>query len=86
MAKSIYDDNPSVKPVPVIASFSDSGEIIPLYFKYDSCEYKIENIISINKSSPLQIVFRCEIVDNNIKKQIKLSFMREDYCWLLGVR
>lgn len=75
--------------VPVIASFSTNGEILPLYLKINSTQLKIvscvmekqdkENVWGTN----VWIVFRCVVIDNNTQKQIQLSYQINEHAWFV---
>ena len=72
------------RPVPVICSFNGEGKILPLYVRINEEDYKIysscEQHSTFNES-----VFKCEIIDYDIQKQITLVYHHREHIWLLKI-
>lgn len=68
--------------VPVIASFSSNGEMIPLYTVINSVQFKIESSRQEDQHDGLNwITFRCRIIDNDVHKKMKLFYCINEHAW-----
>ena len=68
--------------VPVIASFSSNGEMIPLYVAINSIRFKIESSRQEEQRDCRNwITFRCRVIDNDIRKEMKLLYCVNEHAW-----
>mgnify|MGYP000079107816 FL=1 len=68
--------------VPVIASFSSNGEMIPLYTVINSVRFKIESSRQEEQRNGQNwITFRCRIIDNDIRKEMELFYCVNEHAW-----
>lgn len=74
-----------IKPVPVIASFSSKGELVPLYTTINGVKLKIEQPF-ITREMHEWIHFTCFVVDNNIRKQIQLMYKTSESVWFVPAK
>lgn len=71
--------------VPVIASFSSKGEIKPLYVSVSGVQLKIENFTIENDRDFVWSNFFCVVIDNDIKKRIKLCYHFQEHAWFIDM-
>ena len=72
--------------IPVIVSFSTEGEMKPLYTVINSVQLKIESYIQeIPHEGKNWIIFHCSVIDNNIRKQIKLHYCVNEHAWFAPI-
>ena len=79
MREAIFD-NKKMEPVPVIASFSVDGEIKPLYVRLQNESLKIIDFCILGQDLAW-IKFRCVLVDQGIRKNIKLYYYMHEPSW-----
>lgn len=73
-----------LKLVSVIASFNSDGNIIPLYVRIGTESLKIYN--AYQSESTFQLMnFKCEVMDNDTVKPIKLTYHLNDHKWSMPV-
>lgn len=71
-----------IQKIQVIASFNTKGQVLPLWVKIGSMTFKIESCVL--KSTQVHIYnFSCEIIDESIKKTIRIAFNARDCLWYL---
>lgn len=70
-----------LKCVPVIASFSSQGELIPLYASINGIQLKIEYFSIQQMDGSSWIPFLCTTVDQNIQKQFRLLYNIPEHAW-----
>lgn len=78
----IFDVNPSVVPVPVIATFSKDGDVRPLYFAAEGIRIKIDNIKWKQKKMAC-IEFQCEITLSDRVDEVRLYYYTREQIWTL---
>lgn len=78
-----YMDNDSQVPVPVIASFSKTGDIVPLYFSTSGLRIKVASVKWHDTDNKWGCHFRCEIIVDNILKEVDLFYYRQKNVWTL---
>ena len=72
--------------VPVIVSFSTDGEIKPLYTMINSIQLKIESSVQeIPHEGKNWIIFRYSVIDDNMRKQIKLHYCVNEHAWFASI-
>lgn len=74
------DQTKNIK-VPVIASFSTDGKMIPLYFRYEEKKIEVGKVISVAQS-PAWIKFTCETVTENFCINYFLIYNTREHYWL----
>lgn len=78
-----FIDNPSLLPIPVIASFSKEGKMVPIYISVEGIRIKIDNI----KSHQIYAVngdrFKCEITNGRYVQEIELFYHKNSNIWTL---
>lgn len=74
------NDCKHLKIVPVISSFDCDGNILPLYVKIGSERLKIYNAYEF-ESTFNQMHFRCEVMDYDRVKPLKLTYHVNDHKW-----
>ena len=74
------DQAKSIK-VPVIASFSTDGKMIPLYFRYEGEKIEVGKVISVAQY-PAWIKFACETVSENLSTDYFLLYNTREQYWL----
>ena len=79
----ILANNPNIVPVPVIASFNNKGEVIPLYFSVEGLRLKIDHLLYADKKSDV-ITFRCEVTFSDRVQQIMLNYHKNAGIWTLN--
>ena len=84
ISDSVFDAK-HIRCVPVIAVFSTSGVIKPLYVTVNWTKLKIENYtVQDNAFGDNWIYFLCDVMDGDKKKQIKLQFPNMHGSWTLN--
>lgn len=78
----MFDTNPNVIPVPVIATFSKGGEVRPLYFSVEEIRIKIDNIKWKQRRMDC-IEFRCEITLSDRVDEVRLYYYTREQIWTL---
>ena len=81
----IYDYNHSQK-VPVIASFSADGKIIPLYVQVTSGDERINlsvRVLSFEDHTGIIFEYLCEYEHNNRTKRMNLYYNIKEHTWTL---
>lgn len=77
-------DYDTLEHVPVIASFNQSGKIMPIYVGIDDKRFRI---VSSNLRSGYNcnniLEFNCQINDGNYIKPIRLKYFKDDGIWAL---
>ena len=68
--------------VPVISSFDREGNVLPLYVRLEGQPFKIYNPY-VCESNTRILTFRCEIITNNMVRNIKLKYFVHDLVWCL---
>ena len=77
-------DTTKYQKIPVIASFSSDGDILPLYMKVNGEEYKI--LSSIMERQHAIIVFEIKFETHGRIKETLLYYRVEDHFWYAGIR
>lgn len=70
-------------PVPVIASYSSNGKIIPIYFSIEDVKVKVYRIKQQSRMYEWGCRFRCEIVINDVVKEVDLYYYKNKSTWTL---
>lgn len=70
----------SLQVLPVIASFSDDGQVKPLYVRISSNSYKVESYW-IRRSFSNQIEFHCKIIIADSLQSIILTYHMNECIW-----
>ena len=78
----MFDVNPRVVPVPVIATFSKDGDVRPLYFSAEGIRIKVDNI-KWKQQKMAYIEFRCEITLSDRVEEVRLYYYTREQIWLL---
>lgn len=76
-------DNSGLIPVPVIASFSSNGKMIPLYFSVEGIKIKIDRIIWAQEGLSMGSHYRCRICTGEIAEEIDLLYYKNSNVWAL---
>ena len=69
-----------LKVVPVISSFDCDGNIKPLYVRIGGNSLKIYNAYLAESNCSI-FTFRCEIMDHDTVKPLKLSYHVNNFLW-----
>lgn len=86
ISDSVFDAK-HIRCVPVIAVFSTSGAIKPLYVTINWIKFKIENYaVQNNAFGDNWIYFLCDIIDGNKRKQIKLQYNLSEHAWFVDAK
>ncbi len=86
ISDSIFDAK-HIRCVPVIAVFSTSGAIKPLYITINWTKLKIENYtVQDNAFGDNWIYFLCDVMDGDKKKQIKLQYNLPEHAWFVDIK
>lgn len=86
ISDSVFDAK-HIRCVPVIAVFSTSGAIKPLYVRINWIKFKIENYtVKNNAFGDNWIYFLCNVMDGNKKKQIKLQYNLSEHAWFVDAK
>lgn len=72
-----------LKLVPVIASFNTEGIIKPLYVRIDDEEIKIWRVFPAESNTSI-LTFRCEVMDGDLVKEIKISYHMREMVWSMA--
>lgn len=78
-----YMDNPLLVPVPVIASYSRNGDVIPLYFSIEGLRVKISKVKWKDTGKEWGYHFRCEIIMDDMSEDVDLYFYKNKNVWTL---
>ena len=83
-----YIDLSVKKKVPVIASFNEKGDCVPLYFRYvfhdgSFTDIQIDRIDEMRRASPKTYYF-CYVTTYDVRHRIKLVHNRERGTWSLN--
>lgn len=81
ISKSIYDYECG-EIIPAIASFDDKGIVVPLYFRINGDAYRVIEYKLINNEKQ-RVEYYCSIVDNGIKKQLKVQYWYSEAKWIM---
>ena len=73
-------DSPHLTLVSVISSFDCEGNIIPLYVRIGKESLRIHNAYQCESTFRV-LNFRCEVIDHNRIKPLKLSYHKADLVW-----
>lgn len=86
ISDSIFDAK-HIRCVPVIAVFSTSGAIKPLYVTINWTKFKIENYtVQNNAFGDNWIYFLCNVMDGDSRKQIKLQYNLPEHAWFVDAK
>ncbi|MBQ8823379.1 MAG: hypothetical protein IJZ82_12110 [Lachnospiraceae bacterium] len=80
----ILANNPNIVPVPVIASFNNKGEVIPLYFSVEGLRLRIDHLLYSNKKTLDVTSYRCEVTFSDRVQQITLNYHKNVGIWTLN--
>lgn len=80
----ILANNPNIVPVPVIASFNNKGEMIPLYFSVEGLRLKIDHLLYSDKKTTDMTTYRCEVTFSDRVQQITLNYHKNAGIWTLN--
>lgn len=69
--------------VPVIASFNQKGDMIPLYFSTEGIRLKIDNVKWISKRKAWGLQYRCEITIQDRLEVIDLFYYDTMHLWTM---
>ena len=73
-----------IRCVPVIAVFSSTGNIKPLYMTINYTKIKIEDyVIQDAIFGDTWICYLCNVIDNDRKRQIKLQYNIHEHAWFI---
>ena len=82
MASKTPPENNSLKAVSVIASFDTSGQIKPLYIRIGKESLKVYRSF-LMAHNIFGNIFRCEVMDGDQVKEVKLSYHADKFLWIL---
>lgn len=75
------------KPIQAIISFSISGDMLPLWIKFEEnaelVTYKVEEIISHMNEGINHITFVCSIVEEMRRQLVELRYNKPSCRWML---
>lgn len=75
-------ENQHLHIVSVISSFDCEKNIRPLYLRIGNDALKIYNSVPIEDTGTL-LTFRCEVLDNDFVKIIKLTYFLNERLWAI---
>ena len=68
--------------VPVVATFSNNGNIRPLYVQIKGERYKI--LSSLSREYGLDILtFNCTVENYGIRRELILTYHKNETCWTM---
>lgn len=70
-------------PVPVIASYSSNGKVIPLYFSIENARIKVSRVKWQDRMHEWGCKFRCEIIIDDVVKEVDLYYYKNKDIWTL---
>lgn len=79
------NDCQHLKVVSVISSFDCYGHIMPLYVRIDGESLKVYNAHLCPESTFRLLHYRCEVMDHDRVKPIKLIYHINDLRWTIPV-
>ena len=80
----ILANNPNIVPVPVIASFNNKGEVIPLYFSVEGLRLKVDHLVYTDKKVRDVTIYRCEVTFSDRVQQVTLNYHKRAGIWTLN--
>ena len=81
-----FINNPNLVIVPVIASFSTDGKMIPIYFSVEGIKIKIDKVIWAKESLAWGSHYKCRICVCDVAEEIELMYYRSRNMWTLKRR
>ena len=81
-----FINNPNLVIVPVIASFSTDGKMIPVYFSVEGIKIKIDKVIWAKENLAWGSHYKCGICVCDVAEEIELMYYRSRNMWTLKRR
>lgn len=78
-------DSPHLQVVSVISSFDCNGHVLPLYVRINGEALKVHKAVLIHESTFSLITFRCEVIDQNQLKPLKLNYHVNEFKWTINI-
>lgn len=69
--------------IPVIASFSDNGKVLPLYLRINEESYKVIECHEVDNNRSVA-EFRCFIEDCGIRKEVRVKYFYAEAIWFIA--
>lgn len=76
-----FINNPDFHVVPVLASFSTEGKMVPIYFSIEGLKIKIERVVWTCDNLAWGSQYRCQIHVNNKVEEIDLLYYKNRNLW-----
>ncbi len=81
VSRTTYDIDKG-ETVPAIASFDDTGQIVPLYLRINGQSHRVLNYIRKNEGRRVAI-YQCDIEDNGKRKWLRVKYCYEEGVWMV---
>ena len=81
--KNPFIHNDKLVLVPVIASFSTEGKMIPIYFSVEGIKIKIDRIIWAKENLACGYDYKCGICVSDVMEEIELTYHKDRNMWTL---
>ena len=78
------NDCPHIQVVPVISSFDCNGHVLPLYVRINGVSLKVHKAVLTSESTFCILNYRCEVIDNNQLKPLKLTYHAKEFKWSMN--
>lgn len=78
-----FINNPDLIPVPVLASFSLDGKMIPVYFAVEGLKIKIDSVVWGKEGLAWGSHYRCRICTSGITDEINLMYFKNQNTWVM---
>ena len=79
------EGNPNLQAAAVIISVNRRGEMLPLYFKHEQTQYKVESakLINLNDGTEVWKEYRCRYTDNGYERDLTLAYNVSSGIWYI---
>lgn len=81
--QKMVEENEDQIPVPVIATFSKDGKILPLYFSVEGIRLKIDHIKWQNEQNLWGNQYRCEVTLGDRVEEVDLYYYKKNSIWTM---
>ena len=86
LSNSVFDAK-HIRCVPVIAVFSSTGDIKPLYVTINWVKLKIETYTILDSTfGDNWIYFLCTVIDHGKQKQFKIQYNLHEHAWFIETK
>ncbi|MBO5146572.1 MAG: hypothetical protein J6C19_13775 [Lachnospiraceae bacterium] len=82
-ANELMEQHTGHMPVPVIASYSSHGKVVPLYFSVEGAKVKISRVKWQERMQEWGCKFRCEVMADHAVKEVDLYYYKNKNTWMV---